>query len=530
METFKNFSDSIITSSVSQPLMLGEPELHGKVIDCQKKLTRYLKDQVKTDGSVRDVCKSRVLESSLMLHLLTIQEIYPIYQYQLTHYLTTQLDKEHNNKFHKALILGVLRKSTSEDAQVIEDYMTGFQHFTASRKRVLFRAILAELRVIPYDSQYQIEHFCYRGYQSWIAAEICALKVLYAFGLNHQKWVNHDDVEFLLATQNNNSIWEKHVLANIIILLALQKFPEHDHVVLKGINNLLSCQNSDGGFPFIASFEIFCTATAGVALTDTGVDVETLLQMAEYIAGQQQSDGGWAYAEGVRQTDVDDTSFCVEFLRAVNPEKYKEYISKAEAYLLAIQNEDGGFPTFVRGNPSEITMTAAALNALAPRSAEYTNVFEFGLRYITSQQKFDGSFERSWSLSEAQAIFRSVLAMRTCKVVRSAQLLESIYTAEAKALDYLRKSQNSDGGWGHQLGDASDVISTSYTLIALSSLGDAETLRRSTHYLMLQQDEEGKFVSIPDQAAPRPIPYDVPILTSIFALLALKYTAAVITE
>ncbi|WP_180277676.1 hypothetical protein [Nostoc sp. 'Peltigera malacea cyanobiont' DB3992] len=128
-----------------------------------------------------------MLESSLMLHLLTIQEIYPNYQYQLTHYLTTQLDKEHNNKFHKALILGVLRKSTSEDVQVVEDYMTGFQHFTASRKRVLFRAILAELRVIPYDSQYQIEHFCYRGYQSWIAAEICALKVLYAFGLNHQK-------------------------------------------------------------------------------------------------------------------------------------------------------------------------------------------------------------------------------------------------------------------------------------------------------------------------------------------------------
>ncbi|MHC5778946.1 MAG: prenyltransferase/squalene oxidase repeat-containing protein [Nostoc sp.] len=314
-----------------QPLILGEPELRGQVIDCQKKLTRYLKDQVKTDGSVRDVCKSRVLESSLMLHLLTIQEIYPNCQYQLTHYLTTQLDKEHNNKFHKALIIGALRKSTPEDAQVVEDYMTGFQHFTASRKRMLFRAILAELGVMPYDSQYQIEHFFYRGYQSWVAAEICALKVLYAFGLNYRKWINHDDVEFLLATQNNNSIWEKHVLANIIILLALQKFPEHHHVVLKGINNLLSCQNSDGG-------------------------------------------------------------------------------------------------------------------------------------------------------------------------------------------------------WGHQLGDASDVISTSYTLIALSSLGDAETLRRGTHYLMLQQDEEGKFVSIPDQAAPRPIPYDVPILTSIFALLALKYTAAVIRE
>ncbi|NJR32033.1 MAG: hypothetical protein HC778_03130 [Chamaesiphon sp. CSU_1_12] len=126
-----------------------------------------------------------------------------------------------------------------------------------------------------------------------------------------------------------------------------------------------------------------------------------------------------------------------------------------------------------------------------------------GLRYITSQQRVDGSFERSWSLSEAQAIFRCVLVMRTCEIVESTQLLESIQTAKAKALNYLRNSQNSDGGWGHQLGYASDVISTSYSMIALSSLGDTETLRRGLHYLMQQQDEEGKFVSIPDQAAPR---------------------------
>ncbi|MGF2037367.1 MAG: prenyltransferase/squalene oxidase repeat-containing protein [Nostoc sp. CmiVER01] len=485
---------------------------------------------MKTDGSVRDGCKSRVLESSLMFYLLKIQQIYPNSQYQLIQYLSAELGKEQNNKFNKALILGALGKNTSEDAQVVEYYLRGFEHFTTSRKRMLFSAILAELQVIPYDGQYQIEHFYDLGYQNWVAAEICALKVLYAFGLNQPQWVNRDDVEFLLATQNNESIWEKHVLCNIIILLALQKFPEHHHVILKGINNLLSCQNSDGGFPFIASFEIFCTATNGIALIDTGVEIETLLQMAQYIAGQQQSDGGWSYAEGTRQTDVDDTSFCVEFLQAVEPNKYKEYISKAQAYLLAIQNEDGGFPTFVRGNPSEITMTAAALNALAPWAADYTNVFELGLRYITSQQKLDGSFERSWSLSEAQAIFRSVLAIRSCKVIQSPQLLESIYTAEAKALNYLLRSQNSDGGWGHQLGEASDVISTSYTLIALSTLGDTETLRRGAGYLILQQDKQGKFISIPDQAAPRPIPYDVPILTSIFALIALKYMAAVITE
>lgn len=530
METLKHLSNSAVTSSVLQPSILSERELQAKLIDCQKNLTRYLASQVKPDGAVRDVCQSRVLESSLMLHLLTIQGVHPDCQSQLTQYLTAQLYKKQNNKFHGALILGALGRSISEDAQVVEEYMAGFEHFTASRKRVMFRAMLAELEVIPYDSIYRVEDFSYHGYQSWVAAEICALKILYAFGSNHPEWVNHDDIKFLLTTQNNDFIWEKNVLGNLFILLALHKFQEHHHVVLKGISNLLNSQNSDGGFPFIASMEIYCTATAGVALTDTGVDMETLSQMAEYIAGQQQSDGGWSYAEGVSQTDVDDTSFCVEFLRAVEPDKYKVCISKAEAYLLAIQNEDGGFPTFVRANPSEITMTAGALNALASRSAEYTNVFERGLRYITNQQRFDGSFERSWSLSEAHAIFRSMLAMRNCNVVHFPQLLESICTAEAKALNYLSRSQNSDGGWGHKLGDTSDVISTSYTLIALSRFGDTETLRRGADYLIVQQDEEGKFVSIPDQVAPRPIPYDVPILTSIFALLALKYTTAVITE
>lgn len=529
METLKQLSTSFVTSSLLQPSILSKRELQAKLIDCQKKLTRYLEKQVKPDGSVRDLCQSRVLESSLMLHLLTIQGVHPNCQSQLTQYLTTQLDKEQNNKFYTALILGSLGRNTSEDARVVEDYMAGFEHFTASRKRVLFRAMLAELQVIPYDNIYRVEHFFYRGYQSWVAAEICALKILYAFGSNHPEWITNDDVEFLLTTQNNDFVWEKHILANIFILLALHKFPEKHHVVLKGISNLLKCQNLDGGFPFIAGFEVTCTVAAGIALTDTEFDLKTLSQMAEYIARQQQSDGGWSYAEDARQTDVDDTSCCVEFLRAVDPDKYKVCISKAEAYLCALQNEDGGFPSFP-GSPSEITMTAGALNALAPQAAEYTDIFERGLQYIISQQRSDGCFERSWSLSEGHAIFRSLLAMRNRNFVCSPQLLENIRTAEAKVLDYLRKSQNSDGGWGQQFGDTSDVISTSYNLIALSIVGDTETLEQGAHYLVMQQDEEGKFLSIPDQAAPRPIPYDVPILTSIFALIALSYTIAAIGE
>lgn len=141
METLKNLPNSTITSSRFQSLILHKPNFKDKLINCQKKLTYYLKGQVKRDGSVRNICKSRVLESSLMLHLLTIQEIYPNCQSQLIQYLTSQLNKEQEHKFDKVLILGALRKSTFEDAQIVEDYMISFQHFTASRKRLTGRQL-----------------------------------------------------------------------------------------------------------------------------------------------------------------------------------------------------------------------------------------------------------------------------------------------------------------------------------------------------------------------------------------------------
>ncbi|HEX8539816.1 MAG TPA: prenyltransferase/squalene oxidase repeat-containing protein, partial [Cystobacter sp.] len=307
--------------------------------------------------------------------------------------------------------------------------------------------------------------------------------------------------------------------------LALRHFPQHCLSVQNGISLLVSVQNADGGIPFIAGLEIFCTATAGLALAGAGAEPALLSRMADYLVGEQKPDGGWAYAEDVHQTDVDDTAYCLEFLRALDPVHHAQAITRAEAYLVKMQGRDGGFPTFVAGSKSEIAMTAGALNALASNHEQYDALITRGIRYITGHQKADGTFERSWSLSETNAIFRSLLALRLLPESASG-LRPAVNQAEQRSLEYLRRSQNADGGWGQRAGDASDSISTSYALIALSHFNEQATLKRGVRYLVRQQQSDGRFLSIPDQAGPRPIAWNVPVLSDIFALLALDHVVA----
>lgn len=92
-------------------------------------------------------------------------------------------------------------------------------------------------------------------------------------------------------------------------------------------------------------------------------------------------------------------------------------------------------------------------------------------------------------------------------------------TARWRSLPH--SSQNPDGGWGHRSGDPSDPISTAHALTASLPVRECALAPEGSPLLMDQQDPDGGLTSIPDQAAPRPIPYDFPVLADIFALGAL---------
>ena len=189
---------------------------------------------------------------------------------------------------------------------------------------------------------------------------------------------------------------------------------------------------------------------------------------------------------------------------------------------------DGGFPTFLPGAASEIAMTAAAVGALSGATVPDrvpAEILRRGVSYVVDHQSRDGTFERSWSLCETNAIFRAMAALRRFRAHSGSEatpaLERSIDGVVARSRQYLRNAQNADGGWGQINGAASDVLSTSYALIALAHIGDGATLHNGVRYLVACQQPDGGFVSIPDQAGPRPIPFDGPILADLFALLAL---------
>ena len=498
------------------------PTLPTAVYSARDRLAQRVLDSIGRGGAILGDCESRVLESALALCLMQRLDMHPAAQERARGYLLGQWREGQLDSFHHALTASVLGLDAElSPAAAIEAYLADFEHFTSQRKRLFFTIVLAavsgeriELRVRADQFQTGEEH------QSWVKVMMHALKVLFFASRGQLEALEQRDIDALLLTTSRGETWEQYLLAHLLALLALDHLEGYEHVVSRCVEDLLAQQRHDGGFAFITSMEIFATATAGLGLVGAGYGGPQLHGVGDYLAGQQQWNGGWGYAQGVRQTDVDDTAYCVEFLRALDAKRYRGTISRAERYMITMQNPDGGFPTFQRGSDSEVAMTAAVLNALAPSRQRYRQVFQRGVRFIVDNQQQNGTFERSWSNAHANAIFRALLAMQTLNADMS---VSEQAAAERRAMSYLRLSQNEDGGWGHGFGDHSDPISSAYALITLSHFDAEYTLGKGVEYLVGCQQGNGGYLSKPDQSGPRPIAYDVPVLADNFALIALDH-------
>src|SRR5260370_5007740 len=324
-----------------------------------------------------------------------------------------------------------------------------------------------------------------------------------------------------LATGSTRRIFEADIFAHLVQLLAARRVQPGTPLVSAGIDYLLRAQNPDGGLPFIAGWEPFVTAVCALALAAGEADPALVEHMAAFVAAHQGRDGGWPYAPGVHQSDADCSPYCLQLLRVAAPQRFAGQIRAAEQYLAALVNDDGGFGTYRRGDPSEVGVTGCAALALTPARDRFAATLDGAVAFLLRRQRPDGTFERGWSLSEANAMFRGMLALRHCAEGTPAITKAATLQALESCARYLIRTQNSDGGWGQRAGDPSDVLSTSYSLLALDACESTGPVPRAHEYLLAQQRADGGYLSIPDSAGPRPIPHDVPVLADAFALLAL---------
>ena len=299
-----------------------------------------------------------------------------------------------------------------------------------------------------------------------------------------------------------------------------------DHPVARNAGKfLIATQREDGSWPVEVNLSVWNTTRAIDALAAGGL-LETALSPQErattrdWILAQQcqsrsvYSDtqpGGWGWNHLTGSVpDVDDTSVAIIALRHLGVPVDHPALQKSREWLLALQNSNGGWPTFCRGweklpfDCSAPDLTAHALRALkvmrngndtAPIQAAVCD----GWNYMQRTQRGDGSFAPLWFGSESAAdhlnsLYGTTHAMLACTGMRITDGVRQ--RAEA----WLLSVQNPDGGFGGCAGAPSTAEETGLALRAYCSLGytrDVPECQRAARWLIEHQRADGSWDPAP---------------------------------
>lgn len=285
----------------------------------------------------------------------------------------------------------------------------------------------------------------------------------------------------------------------------------HHRVVENGVRFLLGNVRTDGSWPVDTNLAIWGTTLSLNALCNN-TSVEKKVHESERIEyGEKEKavfldpelrdwilssqhrtkhpftgarPGGWAWTDlsgGV--PDADDTSGALLALRTLYEVERDDRIAlqvfEGLRWLLALQNRDGGWPTFCKGwnrfpfDRSGVDLSAHALRALiawknsdlpvlekhsgSSLETEIRKSVQRGIEYILRSQSPDGSWLPLWFGNQYHPREENPF-YATAKVLRLLddflndgdfyELFEVVESAIFTALKFLCKSPNPDGGFG----------------------------------------------------------------------------------
>ncbi|MEZ4451842.1 MAG: prenyltransferase/squalene oxidase repeat-containing protein [Nannocystaceae bacterium] len=508
--------------------------LLDRVDDAIDRVSRHLAGRWTSRGQFLGGCEARALETGVFLHLLRLLRRDDEVQAGLARYCRRYLaqaddgELDATSPLHDLIATLVCRQVTRRDLSAdelarLDTALAEFRHPTQWRKFALLHVLLCELGVLQAPELALRREVTQRStHQLWVAIILTSLRILLAHQQGRIGEITEDEVRFIVDNQSADGSWEQHVLATLIALLALARAGRSSVALDRGIAYVRRQVRSDGGVPFIANEDVWVTCLSGLTLAEARPSTCDLNAVAHYVAGQQREDGGWAYAEGVRQTDADDTCVSLAFLARHDPIAYRGAIRRAQWYLVALQNADGGFPTFVRGAASEAEITAKAILALgASSSVGFASRATRAWSWLARAQQGDGSFRVEWKLCPTYP------ALHVLTAAAASSPEPTIARIRAGVCDYLLRTRQPGGGWG--LGPADHevhLLSTAYALagLAVTDGMNRQELARSVSLLIEMQARDGSFRGRGDSLGPRPFVYDVPILASVYSLLALART------
>ncbi len=287
----------------------------------------------------------------------------------------------------------------------------------------------------------------------------------------------------------------------------------NDHVVTqKSARFLIDTQRDDGAWPIDTDLAGWVTSLAGNALGD---DLEDRIGLANIIKINATKNvhvftgapaGGWGWTNLTGSVpDGDDTSGALVALHKLTHGTYSEEVGNGLEWLMKLQNNDGGMPTFCKGwgklpfDRSSPDITAHAVLAMGlwmnevpdNMKAKCRKSFERMMGWLEKNSeaaalkrkrnggKGESGDEMKWTPlwfgdqdaeDEKSHVYGTATLMDYLNRLNDARAHE----LAKKGVRYLVDCQNEDGGWGGQRNVKSKVTLTAKAIAALSSYEESE--------------------------------------------------------
>jgi squalene-hopene/tetraprenyl-beta-curcumene cyclase len=280
---------------------------------------------------------------------------------------------------------------------------------------------------------------------------------------------------------------------------------------------------------------IWDTAIAMFALEEAGLppDHPALVKATRWMLDQQilgpgdwqvknrhAKPGGWAFEfRNDFFPDVDDTAFVLQALQRVDfPDRRRleESIRRGLAWMISMQNQDGGWGAFDKDNdcailtqvpfadhnamidPSSEDVTARVIECLARFGWTTADpVVKRALAYLLRNQDADGSWYGRWGVNYIYGTSGVLRAMEPLGLM--------LQEAFQRGLAWLRSVQNPDGGFGEtcisyddpsmKAKGPSTPSQTAWGLIGLLAAAEPNepAIGRAVQFLVEQQNADGSW-------------------------------------
>lgn len=324
------------------------------------------------------------------------------------------------------------------------------------------------------------------------------------------------------------------------VVMSLVKSGFCDHVVVrKGLDFLKRTQRADGSWPIDVDLSTWVSTLAVKSYRhrlDEFWDEDSKMTLTQHLLNIQNQSihpfngtgaGGWGWTHYSGSVpDGDDTPGVLLALLQLNLEPSAQVVQAVLSgcdWLLALQNSDGGFPTFSRGwgklpfDQSCADLTGHALLALASilqklgkdvppvKRYKYQNSVEMAFQYLCKQQHENGSWFPLWFGNQNQSkhqnpVYGTARVTAYLNDVLDCEWISSAFRNQLenrvqKAQHFLVLAQNADGSWGGDLNLNGTIEETALAVSALSAKIDfKEQAQRGLQWIDLK--------SVPFEAAP----------------------------